>query len=42
MNCDIDGRDSKSNFKNPFHKPVLVWEQRARDEHGDLGFKVEL
>jgi hypothetical protein len=43
MNCNVDGRNSKSNFENPYHKPVLVWEQRVQDEwHEDLGFKVEL
>jgi hypothetical protein len=42
MYCDIDGRNSDSNFENPYHKPVLVWEQRIRDEwHEDLGFRVE-
>ena len=40
--CDIDGRNSKSNFKKPYHKPVLFWEQRVRDErHGYLDFIVK-
>jgi hypothetical protein len=30
--CDIDGRNSESNFENPYHNPVLVREQRGRDE----------
>jgi hypothetical protein len=43
MYCDIDDRNSDSNFENPYHKLVLVREQRVRDEwHEDLGFKVEL
>jgi hypothetical protein len=43
MYCDVDGRNSKSNFENPYHKLVLVWEHRVRDKwHEDLGFKVEL
>jgi hypothetical protein len=43
MYCDIDGRNSESNFENPYHKPVLVREQRVRDEwHENLGFKVGL
>jgi hypothetical protein len=29
---DIDDRNSESNFKNPYHNPVLVREQRGRDE----------
>jgi hypothetical protein len=24
--CDIDSRNSESNFENPYHNPVLVWE----------------
>jgi hypothetical protein len=32
MYCDIDDHDSKSNFKNPYHNPVLVREQRGWDE----------
>jgi hypothetical protein len=32
MYCDIDGRNSKSNFKNPYYNPTLVREQRGRDE----------
>jgi hypothetical protein len=43
MYCNIDGRNSDSNFENPYHKPVLVREHRVWDEwHEDLGFKVEL
>jgi hypothetical protein len=43
MYCDVDGRNSKSNFENPYQKPVLVREQCVRDEWlEDLGFKVEL
>ena len=43
MYCDINGHNSYSNFENPYHKPVLVQEQRVRDEwHEDLGFRVEL
>ena len=43
MYCDIDGCNLESNFENPYHKPVLVWEQRVRDEwHEDLDFIVEL
>jgi hypothetical protein len=42
MYCDIDGCNSESNFENPYHKPVLVWEQHVRDEwHEDLDFIVE-
>jgi hypothetical protein len=42
MYCDIDSHNSDSNFENPYHKPVLVREQRVWDEwHEDLGFKVE-
>jgi hypothetical protein len=42
MYCDIDGCNSDSNFENPYHKPILVREQRFRDEwHEDLGFRVE-
>jgi hypothetical protein len=42
MYCDIDGRNSDSNFENPHHKPVLVQEQRVQDEwREDLGFRVE-
>jgi hypothetical protein len=32
MYHDIDDRDSKSNFKNPYHNPILVREQRGQDE----------
>jgi hypothetical protein len=32
MYHDIDGRDSESNFENPYHNPVLVREQRDLDE----------
>jgi len=43
MNCDIDGRNSESNFENPYYNPVLFREQRDRNKrHGDLGFWVEL
>jgi len=28
----IDGRDSESNFENPYYNHVLVQEQRGRDE----------
>ena len=43
MYCDIDNRNSDSNFVNLYHKPVLLWEQRVQDEwHEDLGFRVEL
>ena len=43
MNCDVDGRNSNSNFENLYDKPILVREQRVRDDwHEDLGFKVEL
>jgi hypothetical protein len=43
MYCDIDGCNSDSNFKNPYHKLVLVREERVQDEwHKDLGFKVKL
>ena len=39
----MDDRDSESNFENPYHNPVMGWEQRVRDWcHEDLGFKVEL
>jgi hypothetical protein len=41
--CNVDGCNSKSNFKNSYHKPVLIREHRVRDKwHEDLGFKVEL
>jgi hypothetical protein len=37
MYCDIDGRNSDSNFKNLYHKHVLVQEQRVQDEwHEEL------
>jgi hypothetical protein len=43
MYCNIDGRNSESNYKNLYHKPVLVQEQSVRNEwHKDLGFRVEL
>jgi hypothetical protein len=43
MHCDIDDRDSKFNFENPYHNPVMVWEQLVQDEwHGNLGFIVEV
>jgi len=32
MYRNIDDRDSKSNFKNPYHNPVLIREHRGRDE----------
>jgi hypothetical protein len=32
MYCDIDGHDSESNFENPDHNPVLVWDLSGRDE----------
>jgi hypothetical protein len=32
MYRDIDGRDSESNFENPYHNHVLVWKQRGQDE----------
>jgi hypothetical protein len=42
MYCDIDCHNSKSNFENPYHKPVLFLEQRVRDErHEDLNFRVK-
>jgi hypothetical protein len=42
MYSDVDGRNSKSNFENPYHKPVLVREQRVWDKwHEEVGFKVE-
>jgi hypothetical protein len=42
MYCDIDCRNSKSNFENLYHKPVLFQEQRVRDErHEDLNFRVK-
>jgi hypothetical protein len=30
--CDIDDRNSKSNFENTYYNPVLVREQRGQDE----------
>jgi hypothetical protein len=43
MYCDNDGCNLDSNFKNPYHKLVLVREERVQDEwHKDLGFKVKL
>jgi hypothetical protein len=32
IKCDIDDRNSDSNFKNSYHNLVLVREQRGRDE----------
>jgi len=32
MYRNIDDRDSKSNFKNPYHNPVLIREHHGRDE----------
>jgi hypothetical protein len=32
MYCDIDGRDSESNFENLYHNLVLVREQLGQDE----------
>ena len=32
MYCDIDDHNSKSNFKNLYHKLVLFREQRVRDK----------
>jgi hypothetical protein len=32
MYHDINGHDSESNFKNPYHNPVLVQEKCGRDE----------
>jgi len=32
MYRDINVRDSKSNFENLYHNPVLVWEQCGQDE----------
>jgi len=32
MYCNINARDSESNFENPYHNPVLVRKQRGRDE----------
>jgi hypothetical protein len=43
MYCNIDYHNSDSNFDNPYHKLVLVREQRVWDEwHEDLGFRVKL
>ena len=43
MYCNIDVRNSNSNFKILYHKLVLVREERVRDEwHEDLGFRVKL
>jgi hypothetical protein len=42
MYSNVDGHNSKSNFENPYHKLVLVREQRVRDKwHEEVGFKVE-
>jgi hypothetical protein len=45
MYCNIDGCNSKFNFENPYHKPVLFWEQHVQDErhgvYGDLDFRVK-
>jgi hypothetical protein len=39
----MDDGDLESNFENPYHNPVMGWEQCVWDwRHGDLGFKVEL
>ena len=43
MYCNIDGCNSNSNFENPYHKHVLVREQRVWDEwYENLSFRVEL
>jgi hypothetical protein len=42
MYCNIDDRNSKSNFENPYHKLVLFREKRVQDEqHGDLNFRIK-
>jgi hypothetical protein len=32
MYCDIDDRDSESNFENSYHNPVLIREHHGLDE----------
>jgi hypothetical protein len=41
MYRDIDGRNSKSNFENPYHNHVLVREHHGRDEKFQLEEDVE-
>jgi hypothetical protein len=38
---EMDDRDSKSNFENPYLNPILGREHVRDWRHGDLGFKVE-
>jgi hypothetical protein len=43
INCNIDGRNSESNFENQYYNPILFREQLDWDKrHRDLGFRVKL
>ena len=42
MYCNIDDCNSKSNFKNPYHKLIIFREQLVWDErYGELDFRVK-
>jgi hypothetical protein len=45
MYRDIDGHNLESNFENPYRNPVLLREQRGRDEElvdEELQYEVDI